>query len=292
MATTSITLADPVSGASVPIWPATGVTAKSLEVEPTIRAVTESRVGGNGAFDSTLFMDAAAVTLTLILYSAGQAAFMDSIGPLLQPSARPNLIVTDDDWTDPRQLTVRLDSMLKPRSDRTNWPVQIIWWAVNGVWEDSVQAVLNVPVTLPSSTGIIVTNTTGLHISSANGLDMPPTSAAAEFQVANPGTVASQWTAQLYGPCTGPKLANDTTGLTLEFTDSVVLHAGDFLALDSQARSALLNGQSNSPVLGSLNFGTSNWWQLQPGLNQLRYYPTSGSPGAQAVVSYRAAWMT
>ena len=373
MATTSITLTDPVSGTSVPIWPATGVTAKSLEVEPTVRAVTESRVGSHGSFDSTLFMDAAAVTLNLTLYSTGQAAFMDSIGPLLSPDKRPYLIVADSEWADPRQLTVRLDSMQKPRSDRTNWPVQIIWWAVNGVWEDTAQTVLNVPVTLPSTTGIdfkpqganftissatnanpcvftatgsnytagtqvIITGGSlptgftagqayfvvaptantfelasslggsalassstgsgtvfdrgGVHFTSASGLDMPATLAPAEFQVTNPGTVASQWTAFLYGPATGPKLANDATGLTLEFTDDVVLPAGSFVALDSRARTALLNNNANSSVLGSLNFGTSDWWTLQPGVNQLRYYPTSGSAGAEAVVTYRAAFMT
>lgn len=371
MATTSITLTDPVSGISVPIWPAAGVSAKSLEVEPIVRGVTESRVGAHGSVDTTLFMDAAAVTLSLILYSTGQSAFLNSLGPLMQPSARPNLIVTDDEWTDPRQLTVRLDSMQKPRSDRTNWPVQIIWLAVNGVWEDASQTVLDVPVTLPSTTGIAfkaqgaglsftATNATpcvftatahgytaaeqvtitgsvpagftsgqeyyvtapaantfelaaspegsalaststgsgtvfaggGVHVSATIGLDMPPTSAPGETQATSPGTVASQWQAFLYGPCTGPKLANDATGLTLEFTDDLSLNPGEYVFLDSASHSALLNSDPGSPVLANLNFGTSDWWLIQPGVNQLRYYPSSGSAGAEAVITYRPAWLT
>lgn len=296
MAVNSITLTDPVSGYSVTILGAPGVSTASLEVEPAVRAVTEDRVGSHGAFDTTLYLSAAAVTLNLLLYdpdgTPAQATFLDALGPLLGPGMRPSLIVGDDEWASLRQLTVRLDSMSKARSDPTNWPVQITWAAPDGVWENTAQSVLDVPVTLPSTTGIIVTNTTGLHISATNGLDMPPTSSPGEFQVTNPGTVASQWTAQLYGPATGPKLANDATGLTLEFTDHVVLPAGSFIALDSRARTALLNNNANSSVLTSLNFGTSSWWTLQPGVNTLRYYPTSGSAGAEAVVSYRSAWMT
>jgi Siphovirus-type tail component, C-terminal domain len=303
LAVTSITLADPTQSLSSVIFPRAGIATTSLEVEPAVRAVTEDRVAGHGAVDSTAYLSAASVVLNLLLYGdgitdgtglgIGQAAFLDEIGPMLNPGKRPVLIVTDSDWpqTEGRQITLRLDSMLKARSDPTNWAVQVNWAAPNGVWEDASTTELDVPVTLPSTTGLIITNTTGLHISATNGLDMPPTSAPGEFSASNPGNLPSQWTGSLYGPAIGPKVANDTVGLALEFTDDVVLQAGDYVALDSAARSAFLNGDPGSSLLSNINFSTSTWFQLQPGTNTLRYYPTSGSAGAEAVLVYRPSWL-
>lgn len=377
MAYTAMVLTDPVSGYSVQIQPVDGVSAMSLDVQPTVRAVTEDRVGSAGAQDTTLLLSAAAVTLTLRLYptggGAGPEVFLDALGPLLNPASRPYLIVTNSQWAQQRQMTVRFDSRVAPVSDPTFTDAVISWKAPNGVWEASALTNLTVPVSLPSATGIdfkaqganftissatnaspcvftatgsnytagtqvIITGGSlptgftsgqayfilaptantfqlasslggtalaststgsgtvfdrgGIHFTSAAGLDMPATTAPGEFQVNNPGTAASPWTASLYGPCTGPKLANDATGFTLEFTDDVVLAPGSFIALDSNARTALLNNNPNSPVLGSLNFGTSDWWQIQPGINTFRYYPTTGSSAAVALISYRAAFMT
>ena len=39
-----------------------------------------------------------------------------------------------------------------------------------------------------------------------------------------------------------------------------------------------------------LNFATTDWWTLSPGLNALRYYPVTADAGAQAQLSYRPAW--
>jgi hypothetical protein len=119
----------------------------------------------------------------------------------------------------------------------------------------------------------------------------PATSAPAPSQVVSEGNAPSQWTAFLYGPAAGPKWANDSAGLTLEFTPDLVLGPGDYVALDSAKQTAYLNSDPHAPVLGFLNFATSNWWLLQPGLNTLRYYPSTASPGAQAALSFRPSWL-
>lgn len=310
MAVTSITLTDPVSGYSVPILPADGVAATSLEVEPVVRVVAEDRVGGNGSFDTTTYLSAATVTLNLLLYGEpatvgatgygatyqstyggvvgmGQAAFMDALGPLLSPAARPYLIVTDDDWLTARQLTVRLDSMQKIRSDPTNWPVQINWVAPNGVWESAVEETAAVPAFVPSTTGLDFSSS-GLDVSSS-GVDMPPSSSDVEFILNLDGTAATAWVIDLYGPCTGPKIANDTTGMTLEFTDDVVLGAGQYIELTLTDRSANLLSDPSQSQLSNLIFSTATWAPLQPGVNLIRFYPTSAGDGSEAVVAYRAA---
>lgn len=293
MTYTSITLTDPVSGLSVPIMPADGVAAQILDVAAPARAVLEDRVGAHGSYDTTRFLSAAAVSLSLLLYpgvTQTPEKFWDSLGPLLTPALRPYLIVNNDQWDQPRQLTVRFDSTAKPFSDPTNWPVQISWQAPNGVWEAANLATAVIGAFIASSTGFVF-DVPGAVITSA-GYVFPATSAPSPSQVANEGSAPSQWTAFLYGPATGPKLANDTAGLTLEFTDAMPpLGPGEYIALDSRAQTALRNSDPRSSVLGFLNFATSNWWLLQPGLNTLRYYPSSAAAGAQANLSFRPAWI-
>jgi hypothetical protein len=302
---------------------------------------------------------------------------LDALGQLLNPAMRPYLIVANDQWPGPRQLAVRYDSISKPLSDPTNWPVQVSWQAPAGVWEDASLTTSIINAFIGSSTGLTVnavaagftytatsatpcvftatgsaftngtvvtlsggtppggnlatggptfangrdyfvvaasgstfsldTNPSGTGLASTStgsgtvtqatgltvpvgGLVVPATSAPSPSQVTSGGNAASQWQALLYGPCTGPKLASDTTGLALEFTDDLVLTGGQFVLLDSATRAAYLNNDPTQPVTSNLNFATSSWWLMQPGTNIIRYYPTGAGAGSIAQISFRSAW--
>lgn len=293
MAVTAVTLTDPVSGYSVPIWPATGVSAQTLDVAAPARAVSEDRVGAHGSYDVTRYLSAAAVSLSMMLFPQGSQTpelFLDALGPLLNPALRPALIVTDDQWATSRQLTVRYDSQSKPLTTRAFWPVQISWVAPAGVWESSVLTTAGIQSLIASTTGFEF-GSSGAVITSA-GYVFPATSQPSPSQVTSAGNAASQWQALLYGPCVGPRLANDTTGQTLEFGTGLTLGLGDYVLLDSATQSAQLNSDPSpsASVLRYLNFSTSAWWLVQPGLNIVRYYPSSADAGAQAQLSFRAAW--
>jgi hypothetical protein len=119
----------------------------------------------------------------------------------------------------------------------------------------------------------------------------PSSSAPSSSQGVSTGNAAAQWTAALYGPCAGPALANDTTGLTLEFTSGLVLAPGEFIQLDSATRTAVRNGDPSQPVTGNLSFDTSSWWLMQPGVNVIRYYPDSAGAGSVAQLSFRNSWI-
>lgn len=291
----SITLTDPVSGLSVPIMPADGVAAQTLDVAAPARAVSEDRVAAHGSYDTTRYLSAAAVSLSLLLYpgvTQTPEKFWDAIAPLLNPGLRPVLVASNDQWPTPRQLTVRYDSTAKPFSDPTNWPVQISWQAPAGVWESSVLSSAVIQSFIAATTGFEFDAGTGAVITSA-GYVFPASTQPGPSQVISTGNAPSQWQALLYGPCVGPRLANDTTGQTLEFGTGLVLNLGDYVLLDSATQSAQLNSDPSpsASVLKYLNFATSTWWQITPGLNICRYYPASADAGAQAQISFRAAWM-
>lgn len=289
----SITLTDPVSGLAVPIMPADGVSAQVLDVTAPARAVTEDRVAAHGSYDTTRYASAAAVSLSLLLYpgvTQTPELFWDSLAPLLSPGLRPFLIVDNDQWSQSRQLTVRYDSTAKPFSDPTSWPVQISWQAPAGVWEGSVLSTATIQSFIASTTGLEFGPATGLVVTSA-GYVFPASTGVSPSQVISGGNAPSQWQAYLYGPCTGPRFANDAAGLTLNFTTDLVLNAGDYVLLDSATQSALLNSDPNSSVLRFLDFSSSDWWLIQPGLNMIRYYPSDADAGAVAQLNFRPAWL-
>lgn len=292
MTVTAISLTDPDSGYSVAIMPADGVSAQTLDVNTPARAVTEDLVNTHGSYDVTRYRSASAVSLSMILFpgvTQTPELFMDILGPLLDPGLRPALIITNDQWATPRQLTVRYDSTSKAFSDPTNWPVQVSWQAPNAVWESAVVVTADLPIIIPSNTGLEFDPTIGVTVTSA-GYVFPASTEPSPSQVSSIGTTTSQWQAFLYGPCSGPRLANDSTGDSLNFTTDLTLAAGDYVLVDSLTRTAYLNSDTSVPVTEDIDFGTSTWWLIQPGLNILRYYPASASGGSQCVLNFRPAW--
>jgi hypothetical protein len=293
----SITLHDPDTGLTSQVWPRLGVAYQGYQVQGTPRAVTESRTGGDGTVDATRNLDDAAISLNLRLYATPQA-LMDEFAAFLHPRRRPLLIVEDTEWAQPRQLLLRSDTHTTPREVGTGITrnVQFQWRGPNGMWEQTGDLLeFAVPVTLPATDGLHVQASGGLHFPST-GLDVKPTGAVGEYEAVNPGSEDVPWQGFLYGPCVGPKIANDSVfnadgsqGQALEFTDDVVLQAGDYLWLDSTGQ-ALINSDPDSSVLTSLDTGTSDWWPIQPGTNLLRYYPTTGSAGAVALIYCRPGW--
>jgi hypothetical protein len=287
---TSVTLHDPDTGLTSQVWPRLGVAYQGYTVQGTPRAVTESRTGADGTLDSSAALDDAAISLSLRLYATPNA-LLDEFGAFLHPAMRPVLIVTDTEWPQARQLVVRSDVNTTPRelSVGITRNVQYQWRGVNGIWEQAGDPVqFSVPLTIPATDGIHIDATAGLHVSSA-GLDMHSTTDVGEVQFTNPGNVRVGWQAFLYGPATGPKLGNDTAGAVLAFGDDVTLQAGDYLWIDSGGQ-ALINSDPGGNVLTSIDWDVSSWWLLQPGVNQLRYYSTSGQGGAQAFGYCRPGW--
>jgi hypothetical protein len=283
-------LADAVSGLSSVLQPRDGVSVMTLDVQPGVRAQSDAVPGGDGENDVTQFLGSAAATLTLRLWTSAATGltpedFLDEIMPLLSPARRPVLTVTNDQWAAPRTLTLRFDSKTAPVDNPVSTDVAISWKVPAGVWQDAAVVEYDVNAQVASATGLIMTVTTGLRMQPTTGLDIPPVSTSGgDTMAVAVGSASPPWTARLYGPCTGPKLANDTTGGDIVFTDSLVLAAGQYVLLDSAARTALLLSDPAQSQLGLLDFAHTSWWRLAPGVtNLIRYHPTSGAGQAQLI---------
>lgn len=103
--------------------------------------------------------------------------------------------------------------------------------------------------------------------------------------VTNAGTFTAKPVITIQGPATNPSIQNVTQGKTLTF--AITLGSTDFLVLDTDARSVLLNGTASRR--SALAAG-SQWWDLDPGDSQVTY-AASGATGGFATVAFSDAYL-
>lgn len=116
------------------------------------------------------------------------------------------------------------------------------------------------------------------------------------FGVANPtgqllaennGNVTTYPVFTITGPGSNPSIFNATTNQTISF--AYTLAAGETLVVDTLNRTVMLNGTTNR--YSALDFTTTSWFGLVPGVNDLRLIYPSYSTGAALQVQWRHAWL-
>lgn len=252
---------------------------------PAIRAVTEVRPDDDGEEDTTERYGGRACSIEL-LATATPAGFEQELGGWMHPARRPYLEVTDDEWPEVRRLRLRSDQWAWPNSadeSPTIRRLQAQWRAPDGVWEASEELTETIPADVPS--------TVGFSAPLSAPLSLTATSAAGALSIANGGNAPAHFIAKLYGPCTAPRLLNDLTGEELTFTSGLVLTAGQYIEVNSRARTANLLSSATASRLIYLDFEVSDWWRLVKGVQQVRYAPTSPTAGSVAVITYRPVWL-
>ena len=129
----------------------------------------------------------------------------------------------------------------------------------------------------------------GILSASSSGLTWPltwplnwGTVSASSFTATNAGDTAAEWRANIPGPVTNPVLTHVTKAesLVLEIT----VADGDYLEIDSDARTILLNGTASR--FSALT--TNEWFTLDPGANELTYRADSGT--STVSITYRSTW--
>ncbi|RMH71870.1 MAG: hypothetical protein D6683_14265 [Actinomyces sp.] len=101
----------------------------------------------------------------------------------------------------------------------------------------------------------------------------------------NAGNFEAPVTIRLDGPVTNPRIENVTVGRTIEL--DITLNAGEYLEIDTQARTVLLGGTASR--YSSLTT-TSQWWDLAPGTNEVRFRASTPT-AATMTLTWRSAWL-
>ena len=290
MAVLRVTLVNPGIG-SIVLMDLTGPTPREdlflqkLDVpSPAIREVVDDQVG-DGVVDRSLYVGPRTAAVELRLGDTPEQ-IMGQLRPYMSPRVRPLLRVVDSEWAQDRQLVMRGVSWPGERSgvlDRLR-DVQLQWTVPSGTWE----AVLLTSVSIAAATG----GGDGRVYDLVTPRTYPATSVAGAGVLSNPGDLPVPFKARLYGPCIGPRLTEDLTGLAVAFTAELVLAAGEYVEIDTGAQTAYINSAIDSSALPMLDFDATTWWHIQPGLSLVRYNPLSGVvAGAVAVIDYRPQWI-
>lgn len=253
---------------------------------PAVRAVTEDRTDADGEDDHTAYHGARAVSATVALCDT-PAALLDQINGYLHPRSRPYLVVSDDEWPDgPRRLRLRADQWSAPidHTAHLRREHQLQWRAPDGVWEAADETAF---IVLAESDVV-----TGRLYELVTPRTYPETMPTGALTVTNPGTSWADQRVRLYGPCAGPRYTHDDTGETIAFTEELAIPAGEYVEIDTRARSAFYLSDPDASRLSFLDFEVSTWWRLAPGANRVRYHPISDvDPGCQVEGSYRPTWL-
>jgi hypothetical protein len=264
-----------------------GLRVSSLELGlPDVRAVAASRVGQSGTTDTTEHHGASLVTAEMTVFPVDgrtKQQTVDQLRAFCRPGLRPWLYFRLEPDGEERRIRLRADQWSAPLTSPAFQRVRVSWRAPDGVQEAITETTAAVSATADSE----------------GGLSFPvvlPVQFAAEpsagvIVVNNEGTTAAVPVIRIYGPCTGPRIENQTVGRALEFDADFTVGAGSYVEIDVLERTVRLNGLAAQSRYDRLDFPASQWWSLEPGDNQIRFYPVAWSGGSKVNVLYRSAWL-
>lgn len=165
--------------------------------------------------------------------------------------------------------------------------------ATDRIITNSIPVVLEYRATDPLQYATTITsNSVGL-ITASTGRTYPRTynlsyggGTTASLTMTNSGTFATRPTFRITGPALNPVIENVTTGESLSF--SIDIAASDYLDIDTDARTVLLNGTASR--YSTLSTG-STFFDLNPGATQLRFRADTYNATATLTCTFQSAWL-
>lgn len=254
---------------------------------PIVREDAYDNPGSDGSTDFTRLHGARNITVQIDVFPDLDEQDLwerrNRLKAFTLPRRRPRLVFV---WPDrpAQQATVRYGDLSDPIDQLTHAAITTQWVVPSGILESVDELTDSVLAAGPSTQ-------TGLAFPIEFPIAWEPAAVSGAGGVVNDGTADVWPLLRLYGPCDGPSISNVTTGQEMTFANTLTIAAGDFLELDSAAKTVRYNGNANDSRYGDVDFATSEWWPLQPGVNEIRYAPDSFSGPAQAQVVWRHGWL-
>lgn len=252
---------------------------------PDVAASDRPRLRRHGLHPGDDFMGGRSVTLALEVWADTDAALSDALEALAEatnagsPEAalefqlpgvagggRRRVLAR------PRKRSAPLDLSHLHRLAR----VDVEFFATSPVIQDAVES--SETTTLPSAGG-------GLNFPATFPITFGAVSTGGTIAAVNAGTFPTSPSFRIDGPCTNPRIENVTEGAILAL--DIELGAGEYLLIDADARTVLLNGTASR--YSSLTT-TSEWWDLQPGTSDVTFRASTTS-AATLTVTWRSAWV-
>lgn len=261
----------------------------------TPRAVTTDLPGQDGQWDDTSYFSTRTVQLTgaVVPTAAGRSRTKakDKLAPFLAPNARPTLLYALDTDVDIRTLGLRVSQWSNPidhPGNATQFSVQ--WVCPDPLSYGKSTNQVDVPLAAGSTLGFSFPFSFPLSFGGTGG----PSGVTA---ILNEGTYGAWPVLRFVGPCTDPSLVwvDPTTGQPMGtqvvIAGGLVIPDGEYLEVDTKAKTALLNGDPSASRYNFVDFASTSWGPLLPGPNELRFSAASSSEEAVCSVLWRDTFL-
>jgi Siphovirus-type tail component, C-terminal domain len=252
---------------------------------PDLRTSDRTRLRRHGELPGDDFLGGRSIVLTLEVFGADDTAFQAAIDALKlafapgSPEASLVLQVPGIAGGGQRRINARPRKLALPVDvDRFFYrqPTCIIQLDATDprIYDDALQSVATSLAATP--TGHTWNNTWNLSWGTAG--------VSGSIFANNAGTFPTPPAFRIDGPVTNPSIENITSGFTLAF--NITLGAGEFLDIDTDARTVLLGGTASRYSTLTI----ADWFDLKPGITELKFRgTTAGSPQLTAI--WRSAWL-
>lgn len=213
------------------------------------RDVAVALPGSDGETDVTAFTGPRTVTAQVLVRAVNIGPAIDMLLAVMHPGLRNYLYVGRADWASERRIVARGASFACPPGSIRR--AQMGFRCPAGTFEDTVSQTLYV--------GAGGGGTGGMSFPVSFPMSFGSGSVSGATSVRTSGTAPAPARWRLYGPFTSPVVTRTDTGQQLSFPGLTVA-AGDYLSIDTGARTALINDLPGNSVLGQLDFPTASWW--------------------------------
>ncbi|MEV5849822.1 phage tail protein [Streptomyces sp. NPDC051985] len=247
---------------------------------PPVRLTLTDRPERNGAFDAPSYRGPRVITLEGTAIAPDRAvreAAKDRLAAVLADgSGLVPLVVTEPHRV--RRALVRLSAETKIVDRKAG----VLEFSLTMTAPDPLRYSYGLNVRtcpLPSSSG-------GVSFPLTFPLDFGSGSSGGRLLLENAGTAPTWPVWRIGGPCVQPVITDTATGEELAF--DLTLQDGEFLLVDTDARSVLLQGTASRRA--ALRPG-SDWFPLRPGQNPVLFRARDFASAARLTAEWRDAWI-
>lgn len=235
---------------------------------PTVRENVNNRSDNSGTIDRTEYLGSRVVSadITAIESAGGRIdEIAASFGPFMDPSQRPTLHYVLDRGTNPeRTLVLRGAAYSWPIAGADQRDVQLQWVAPDPLALDPVQRVAGAWVQAFGAGRVYPLTFNRTYPAGAGG--------SQTVHIVTAGDAFVRPILRIYGPLSAPVVTfkpdstptDPTTYGVVPFTNSLVLTAGQYVTVDTDAHRAYMFENPDQSVLTALDWPTLAWPVLQP----------------------------
>lgn len=241
--------------------------------------------GTDGELDFTTLFGGRVITLTGAAFAAAVGSRQAALAQLLKfvrPNVRAQLVYQFDGDTVPKSLTLRSFDWSAPIVTPGLTHFTVSWKAADPI----AHGLTTNTVTFPPG-GNFTGRTYPLTFSRTYPISY---GGAGIATITNAGDYPTWPLIRIFGPITNPSLTWQDGSGQLVFS-GIVVGVGDWLEIDTKAKTVTLDGNPGANRYGFLDFTQTIWAPLLPGDNLLRLSATAAAAPAQAEIDWSDAWL-